>query len=61
MFRSIARFPYGEAVLWLFFLGFTLQIASEMGSGDTATMAAVSALAAIGVRATRRERPTDAK
>jgi hypothetical protein len=57
MFRAIGRFPFGEALLWLLFLGFTLVSASDYYAPQNGPeMAAVCALAAIGVRATRRER-----
>lgn len=59
MWKWIKRFPYGEAVLWLLFLAFALASASEYSDGDAATMAGVCALAAVGVRATRRARESD--
>lgn len=50
----IKTFPYGEAALWLGFIWFVASaLDSYRSSGDAVTMAAVFALAAIGVRATR--------
>lgn len=44
-------YPWGEASLWLMFVLFALG--ASAGNDAAATVAGVSALAAIGVRATR--------
>lgn len=52
--NRVKTFPYGEAALWLGFIWFVASAMDSYRSNeDAATMAAVFALAAIGVRATR--------
>ncbi len=54
--NSIKRFSYGEAALWLGFVWLALIAMDNRYDADTITLAAVFALAAIGVRATRPAR-----
>lgn len=52
--NRLKAFPFGEAALWLGFLWFAASaMDSYRSSEDAVMMAAVFALAAIGVRATR--------
>jgi hypothetical protein len=54
--NRLKTFPYGEAVLWLGFLFCAVVAMGDRYDLDTITLAAVFALAAIGVRATRSAR-----
>ncbi len=56
MWKRIKVFPYGEAVLWMLFAACALGALIE-GGERAGTVAGIAALAAIGVRATRPERP----
>jgi hypothetical protein len=53
MIKFLRQYPWGEAALWLLFLVFGMggALASE---ADQLTFGGLCALAAIGVRATRR-------
>ncbi|MEG2313845.1 hypothetical protein [Brevundimonas sp.] len=52
----LKAFPFGEAALWLGFVWFAFAAMEDRYDADTITLAAVFALAAIGVRATRPTR-----
>ena len=52
---------YGEGTLWVLFLFFALTAMDSGGSDVKATLAGISALAAIGVRATRVEGANSAR
>lgn len=57
LWAKVIRWRFGEAALWVLFAGAFLSAASDSYDREEYTMlAAVSALAAIGVRATREPR-----
>ncbi|WP_406852985.1 hypothetical protein WEU32_04185 [Brevundimonas sp. BH3] len=53
---AFKTFPYGEAALWLGFIWVVVLAMDDSFDPDTIMLAAVFALAAIGVRATRKDR-----